>query len=215
MDTADRRYRHVVFDVDGTLVDTECANLVSLQRLMLELTGRRYDLDDLRFSLGIPGVDALRRLGADHSDAVYRRWEQLEAMESGSSRPFPGMVDTIRELRRRGVHAGVVSSRARGEYAQQISPFGMDALFDQIILVEDTRRHKPDPDPLLEYLRRTGAARGEALYVGDSEYDLRCATAAGVDFALASWGAQHPYGGEKYVLSQPSDLLGIAPLPTR
>jgi len=210
MAAAGRRYEYVVFDVDGTLVDTERANLVSLQRMLLEVTGTRYELEDLRFTLGLPDGPVLRKFGLEHSERAGRRWEQLAEQEAASNTVYPGIRKTVGELHRRGIGTGVASSRARHEYAEQISPLGIDDLFDNIVLVEDTARHKPEPDPLLECLRRAGVATERALYVGDAEYDLRCATAAGVDFALAGWGAQHPYGGEKYVLQRPEDLLALA-----
>jgi HAD superfamily hydrolase (TIGR01509 family) len=210
MAAAGRRYEYVVFDVDGTLVDSERANLVSLQRMLLEVTGRRYDLEDLRFTLGLPDGPVLQQLGFDNPEAAAQagmRWEQLAEQEAASNTVYPGIRKTVGELHRRGIGTGVASSRARHEYAEQISPLEIDDLFDNIVLVEDTARHKPEPDPLLECLRRAGVATERALYVGDAEYDLRCATAAGVDFALAGWGAQHSYGGEKYVLQRPEDLL--------
>ncbi|MGN0076914.1 MAG: HAD family hydrolase [Parafannyhessea sp.] len=212
MAAADKRYEYVVFDVDGTLVDSERANLVSLQRTLLELTGRRYELEDLRFTLGLPDGPALRQLGfeqPDEAERAGRRWEQLAEREAASNTVYPGIRSTIEELHRRGIGTGVASSRARHEYAEQISPLGIDDLFDHIVLVEDTERHKPEPDPLLECLRRAGVAAERALYVGDAEYDVRCATSAGVDFALAGWGAQRAYGGERYVLQRPEDLLAL------
>lgn len=182
MAAADKRYEYVVFDVDGTLVDSERANLVSLQQTLLELTGRRYELEDLRFTLGLPDGPALRQLGfeqPEEAERAGRRWEQLAEREAASNTVYPGIRSTIEELHRRGIGTGVASSRARHEYAEQISPLGIDDLFDHIVLVEDTERHKPEPDPLLECLRRAGVAAERALYVGDAEYDVRCATSAG------------------------------------
>lgn len=199
---------HVVFDVDGTLVDSRMSALCSLQRVVGEYTGMVPPIEDLYFSTGIPGESALRQLGiAD--PAALARWRELAGALSDEIALFPGIVETLEALRGAGCALGIVSSRERGEYADEIAPLGLDSFFPVRILVEDTERHKPEPEPMLEYLRRTGAAPDETLYVGDTIYDMRCALGAGVDFAFATWGAGQAFSGAPHMLWQPDEIIPL------
>ena len=202
------KYTHVVFDVDGTLVDSRMSALGSLQQVVGEYTGMIPPIEDLYFSTGIPGENALRQLGIT-DPAALARWRQLAGKLADRITIFPGIVKTLDLLQGLGCNLGIVSSRERGEYADEVTPLGLDPYFPVRILVEDTERHKPEPDPMFEYLRRTGAAAAETLYVGDTIYDMKCALSASVDFALASWGAAQPVEDAPHVLQKAEDLAAL------
>lgn len=203
------RFTHVVFDVDGTLVDSRMSALGSLQQVVGEYTGMVPPLEDLYFSTGIPGENALRQLGITDPTALAR-WRELAGKLAYQITVFPGIVETLERLQDLGCALGIVSSRERGEYADEVTPLGLDPFFPVRVLVEDTERHKPEPEPMLEYLRRTEASPGETLYVGDTIYDMQCARAAGVDFAFATWGAGQAFSGAPHMLWQPDEIIPLA-----
>lgn len=203
------RFSHVVFDVDGTLVDSRMSALGSLQQVVGEYTGTVPPLEDLYFSTGIPGENALRQLGITDPAALVR-WRELAGKLAYQITVFPGIVETLERLQDLGCALGIVSSRERGEYADEVTPLGLDPFFPVRILVEDTERHKPEPEPMLEYLRRTEAAPSETLYVGDTIYDMQCARSAGVDFAFATWGAGQAFSGAPHMLWQPDEIIPLA-----
>ena len=202
------KYTHVVFDVDGTLVDSRMSALGSLQQVVGEYTGMIPPIEDLYFSTGIPGENALRQLCITDPAALVR-WRELAGKLADRITIFPGIVKTLDLLQSLGCNLGIVSSRERGEYADEVTPLGLDPYFPVRILVEDTEQHKPEPEPMLEYLRRTGAAAEETLYVGDTIYDMKCALSASVDFALASWGAAQPVEDAPHVLQKAEDLAAL------
>ena len=202
------KYTHVVFDVDGTLVDSRMSALGSLQQVVGEYTGMIPPIEDLYFSTGIPGENALRQLGIT-DPAALARWRQLAGKLADRITIFPGIVKTLDLLQGLGCNLGIVSSRERGEYADEVTPLGLDPYFPVRVLVEDTEQHKPEPEPMLEYLRRTGAAAEETLYVGDTIYDMKCALSAGVDFAFATWGAAQPVEDAPHVLQKAEDLAAL------
>ena len=115
----------------------------------------------------------------------------------------------LERLRSDGKTLGIVSSRRHDEYDSTITPLGIDGYFSTRVLAEDTERHKPSPDPILEYLRRSGAKPEETVYVGDTEYDLLAAGAAGVSFAFASWGAASELEGVSYRAEAPAEVLKL------
>lgn len=203
-----KQFDHVVFDVDGTLADTEESVLSSLAQIVQEETGKTLSRNDLEFALGIPGKDALEKLGI-YSQATLDRWCQVAASFKKTISVFPGLLEVIAKLADSGCNLGIVSSRARDEYAEEIAPLGFDTYFEHIILVEDTTEHKPAPAPMLEYLRRTGADPNSVIYIGDTVYDEQCATSAGVNFARAAWGSHQDIPNATYNLKTPNDLLTL------
>lgn len=202
-------FRHVVFDVDGTLADTDDISQRALQDLLFERTGEEEDLADLAFTRGIPGDEALAQLGIFDASALDR-WDELAREHADEVKLFYGVREMLEKLRKSGKVLGIVSSRRHDEYEAVITPLGIDGYFETMVLAEDTERHKPGPDPLLEYLRRTGARPEETIYVGDTAHDSRAACSAGVSFVFAGWGAMTYVEQASYWVHAPSEVMLIA-----
>lgn len=107
-----KQFDHVVFDVDGTLADTEESVLSSLAQIVQEETGKTLPRNDLEFALGIPGKDALEKLGI-YSKATLDRWCQVAASFKSTISVFPGLLEVLATLADSGCNLGIVSSRAR------------------------------------------------------------------------------------------------------
>lgn len=181
-------YKHIVFDVDGTLVDTEDTTIGSLQDALLILTGKKPSREELHFALGITGEDVLRRLGLDVETGMQVWLAQLTHYE-GCNRLYPGIQELLRTLQQQGCRLGVATSRTHLLYDAEIPGLGIAGYFGEVICAEDSQTHKPEAGPLEAYMQRTGAAPEEVLYIGDSVYDMLCARNAGTGFLLAGWGA--------------------------
>lgn len=200
-------YRHIVFDIDGTLVDNERAILFSLQEVLRKTAGKEYSFEELAFSLGIPGEDALERLGVKDIPAVMELWiEGLRQCENMVS-VHKGIEELVKELAERGYKLGLASSRPRELLEQDFGKYSISRYFDIKVCADDTKEHKPTAAPLLKYMELSGAARKEVLYIGDSVHDSSCARNAGVDFALAVWGSHTKETPADYYLETPADLL--------
>lgn len=183
------KYKHIVFDVDGTLIDSRYAMLHSLQDALKEVTGSDYSEQELLFSLGIPGLETMVRMGVPDPEAGLHAWERAACNYIDHLLPFEQMETLLRALLDRGLSVGLVTSKTHGEMADQFDHLSISPLLNKRVCVDDTEKHKPDPDPLLCYMRREGLSPDELLYTGDSRYDMLCAQGAGVDFVLAGWGA--------------------------
>lgn len=203
------RYRYVAFDLDGTLIDSEEAVLRSLGATLLTVTGKEYPLSELTFSLGITGEDCLKRLSLPDPAAALALWEDNLCRYGDLVKLFPAVPGLLKTLSGLGVSLGAVTSKTREELNYDFIPLGLGAYFPTVVTATDTALHKPNPEPLLKFMERTGAARSETLYVGDSPYDSECARRAGVDFALAVWGCRGREIPAKHIPAQPMELVEI------
>lgn len=183
------RYQHIVFDVDGTLLDTEEAILHSFQKTLREHAGIEKEFSELSFCLGITGAAALKRLETGHEEEMLLRWKENLAALRDFVRVFDGIELLLKRLRTDGFHLGVVTSRCRAEYERDFKRLGLDGYFDTVVCEEDTLCHKPEAEPLKCYMRKAGARPEEVLYIGDSIYDMECARSAKTSCGLALWGA--------------------------
>lgn len=186
------KYSVMVFDVDGTLIDTEEAILLSLQHMLLRVTGRLYPVEELYFALGITGAEALRRLQIADTDKAMAMWLAYMERYAYLQKPFEGIADVINWLKEMGVRLGIVTSRTREEFDKSVAKYSFVNSFETIICADDTKKHKPDAQPMLALIERMKVSPARTLYIGDSEYDMQCAKGAGVDSALALWGAHYP-----------------------
>lgn len=181
-------YERVIFDIDGTMIDSEKAVRLSLRDLIKEEWGVEKKPEDLVFSFGIPGVRSLKELGFSDPEAADRRWGELLLKYFSELIVFPGVEKLLQGLKERGIKLGILTSKTRAEYEEEFVPFGLSSYFEDYICADDTMRHKPDPEPMNVYLSRCGGKPERTLYVGDTVYDEKCARLSGVNFALACWG---------------------------
>ncbi len=203
------RFAHVVFDVDGTLVDSERVNTRVMQVFAREALGRDFAAEEVAFTLGITTIDAVRAFGVKDEEGALRRLEEISFELSGGITVFEGIPELLDRLAEKGVELGIATSRNRSEFTHDIEPLGFSDRFGHIILLEDSATHKPEPGPMLEYLRQSGADPAETLFVGDTEADCSCAHGAGVAFALAGWGATSDVPEADHVLQSPGELLAL------
>ncbi len=202
-------YRQIVFDLDGTLIDTEYAILHSLQETIRTVTGSTIELSKLKFALGITGKDALEKLNIADIPFVLALWDKNMSTFRDTVRVFDGIEELLDTLTRSGYKLGIVTSKTRREFEDDFSRFGIHKYFRTVICADDTAEHKPSPAPLLKYMECAKASSSELLYIGDSAYDMKCARNANIDFALACWGASSVTIDADYYVKQPSDLLSV------
>ncbi|MED1569527.1 HAD family hydrolase [Bacillus paramycoides] len=201
----------LVFDVDGTILDTEKAILKSLQKILKEELKEDYALQDLRFALGIPGKETLKKLNVPNIDVVHPKWSESVLDFSHEVSVFEELEGVIKELSLSKLKLGIVTSKTKQELIDEFEPFGLSGHFEHTVCACDTDKHKPHPEPLLACLQQLDVPNHEAIYIGDSIYDMQCAKSAGVKFALALWGARTREGFEQadYVLNTPKDILDL------
>lgn len=203
------KYRQIVFDIDGTLLDTEYAVLHSLQDTIMHYTGKTIPTDELTFALGITGEDALYRLGMKDISGALDLWIGKLRGYADTVTVFDGIAELLEKLSAMHLGLGIVTSKTKEEFEREFAMFGIRHYFKTVICADDTTEHKPEPAPLLKYMELSGTGQDQMLYIGDSKYDSMCAESAGIDFALALWGSRGREIGADYYLKRPLDLFLI------
>jgi HAD superfamily hydrolase (TIGR01549 family) len=204
-------YEYIIFDVDGTLIDTHQATILALQEVLTEETGKIYSPRQLEFVIGIPGEVSLPSFGIKDIDSANKKWNAYLKKYSGKIEVYPGIRELFPALDNAGVKTGVVTSNTRYELDGLIYyflPLHLRQYVRHTICADDTRRHKPYPDPILRFLELAEVSSSKVLYIGDTEYDMSCAKAAGVDFGLAKWGIKSTKSFEcKFSFDHSLDIL--------
>jgi pyrophosphatase PpaX len=213
----------VLFDLDGTLIDTTDLILASFAWTFdHHLPGRLPARETLVHTFGRSLPAVLRELAAEHHDgdpdlltssmlATYRDF-QLKQHDT-LIKPFPGVAEMLRELHARQRRLGLVTSKREGFARRGLAIFGLEPLFEVAIFHDDTARHKPEPEPLLLAAERAGLMPGNVVYVGDSIHDVAAGRAAGMRTVSVLWGpfdrAVLERAGPDHIVERPEDLVTL------
>ncbi len=201
----------IIFDVDGTLIDTEFMVKKALQKLLLEEIGQEPSWTDLDFILGIPGHTSLSKFGIADTDSASRKWNEYMIDFKNRVNVYAGIEETLKLLKSHRITTGLVTSKTQTELNTDFIPFGLMSYFDFYVSASDTQRHKPFPDPLIKFLEISGLKADQTIYIGDTIYDQQAASAAGISFGLALWGTKNPDTIEaNFKLKNPEDILNLA-----
>jgi pyrophosphatase PpaX len=182
-----------LFDFDGTLVDTTEMIHQSMRHAASSVLGR----DDiprgtLLANVGQPLPRQMELIDAEKAELLleaYRRHH--EEHHDDLIGEFPGIEEALARLRSAGVRVAVVTSKRLVSVEMALKGFpGLRDVVDRFVTMEDTTEHKPNPEPLLRGLELLGnVPKEEAVYVGDSPFDVEAAKAAGLTSVAVSWGA--------------------------
>lgn len=189
MTAAPGGYDPILFDLDGTVIDSVHLIRESHRHAVTNVLGLDLADDALVANVGRPLIEQMQAFSPDHADelyAVYRTWNH--ANTANLLRSYDGIEDTLRELREAGRALGIITSKSWDAVRLAFDVLPLEHYFDVVIAAEDTERHKPNADPLLAALDRLGCTPNGACYVGDAPFDLQAAHAAGVAAIAVTWG---------------------------
>lgn len=184
-------YRPVVlFDFDGTLANTIPLIVQSFHHTFEAAGLPAFDDVELRSWIGRPLLAVFEERFPGQGEtltAAYRAWnlEQHDALIE----PIDGVAELLAALKEADVAVGVVSSKKADTVRQGLRAVGLEAAIDVLAGMDETERHKPDPDPLLFAAEALGADPVDCVYVGDAGVDVRAAHAAGMAAIAVTWGA--------------------------
>lgn len=203
----------IIFDFDGTLINTDPAIIASWQEVFRTYRGHECGLETIYRTFGETIKDTVARFFPDEDQEevirCYRAYQDAHCKELLSI--FDGIPELLDELEARGRTVAIVTSRLAKTTAEYLDLFHLRDRFKVIITADDTKAHKPDPEPLLMALEKLGARREEAVMLGDTRFDIGCCKNAGVDSVLVHWG--HPSTGDEgeptWHIHRPEELLTL------
>jgi pyrophosphatase PpaX len=204
----------VLFDLDGTLIDSIGLILSSARHAFRDRPDAAPSDDEWLSGVGIPLATMLRRYAIDDADlarliAAYR--EHQHAHHDRMIRCYDTVVETVQWLHRDGHPMAIVTSKGDALAKRGLEHVGIAQYMATIVGCDSTKRHKPDPEPVRVALDRLGYAPHEAIFVGDSVHDIAAGNAAGVATVAALWG---PFRREQLAPSHPRHMLeDISRLP--
>lgn len=181
----------LLFDLDGTLVDTVELILASVRAAFEGRPGRRPTDAEWIAGMGQPlRVQLGEFVGPAEVEAVVERYRaHQQANHERMTRAFDGAVETVSRLKAEGRPVGIVTSKFQKTAEWTLRHVGLAPYVDVVVGADTVARPKPDPEPVRHALERLGRRPAEALFLGDSPHDVAAGNAAGVVTAAALWGA--------------------------
>jgi pyrophosphatase PpaX len=206
----------ILFDLDGTLVDTNHLIVASFQHTLKEKLGLDVPASDLYGHFGEPLPITMDRYAPGRGEELtdfYRVFNQ--ANHDQLIREFVGVREMVAALHATGIRLAVVTSKKTDLAKRGLRASGLSSFFSVVVGMDLTQRHKPEAEPALLALRQLETHPGShVLMVGDSKYDILCGRNAGVKTAAVRWSVLDPEAlavhKPDYWVERPADLIGLA-----
>jgi pyrophosphatase PpaX len=182
----------VLFDLDGTVIDSGAIILASMRHAAKEVLGAAPPDELLMAAVGGPGLEAqMHALAPD-------RVEELVTVYRAHNEPLhdellccAGVEDVLVRLKDEGRRLGLVTAKRRATVELAFNALPLRHFFETVVGGDETRGHKPDPEPLLLAAKRMDVQPRDCAYVGDSPFDIRAAKAAEMFAVAVTWGGIH------------------------
>jgi pyrophosphatase PpaX len=184
-------FQAVLFDVDGTLIDTAELIADSLEYACRRHLGRTHPRETYYALIGKPAMVQMEILGGDRAPEMMDTAVAYYEEHFEEERPFPGALDTLAQLHETGIRLALVTSKTRHELNPTLERVPLNRYAFVVVTAEQTTRPKPYPDPVYLALQTLQIGAEHVLFIGDSPYDLQSGRAAGVRTGAALWGP-HP-----------------------
>lgn len=191
------RYDTVIFDLDGTLLDTLDDLTDGVNHALADFGYPLVSREHMRASLGYGSRYLISHcVPGGYDDPNYQSvfddyLEYYRAHSSEKTAPYPGIIELLGRLKASGVHCAIVSNKPDSA-AQVLGERWFSGLVEAVVGDREGIRRKPAPDSVLEVMRMLGSKHKDTVYIGDSEVDIETAVNAGVDCISVTWGFRTP-----------------------
>lgn len=185
---ANMNFEVVLFDLDGTLVDS-----MPLIRNTFRIVFREMDIpwteNNITYLTSLPLKETAKRYAEKRQQEFITSYmNHYISKHNNLMKMFPGTKEMLELFKNHGFRLGVVTSKTRLGTMACVNFLGIANLMDVIISADDAAYHKPDPEPLIKALESLSASADSAIYIGDSPLDLIAAKSAGIQAAYVTWG---------------------------
>jgi pyrophosphatase PpaX len=186
------RFPVVLFDLDGTLIDSGAMILASFRHATRTVLAREFSDEVLLARVGGGTLDEqMRALDPARVDDLVASYREHNGPLHDELKPCAGVVEVLERLHEEGRRLGVVTAKRRLTVGLAFRVLPLAHLFEAVVTSDDVPHNKPHPDGILRALELLDARPEEAAYVGDSPYDVEAAKRAGVHAVAVGWGGIH------------------------
>jgi phosphoglycolate phosphatase len=208
----------VLFDLDGTLVDSLADIADALDAVLRELGHPTHSLEAYRRFVGEGARELVRRAlpsgaASQLDDALARYKARYRAQLVEKTRPYEGIPELVAALRARGVPLAVVTNKPHDAAIEVIERLFSPGTFERVLGQQDGVPHKPDPTGPRAILRALDVRPSDALFVGDSDTDMRTARNAGMRAVGVTWGfrarAELEASGAEHLVDHPREIVTL------
>mgnify|MGYP003307327953 CR=1 FL=1 len=209
------KYKLVLFDLDGTLIDTDKLIFMSYKHVLNKYrSDYKVSFDEMIDFLGPTLMDTFKVYfpGMDHDEIIEEYREYNVSHHRKFVNAFKGAESTLKELRELGIHVGVVTSKRKDVADFGLQEFGLDKYCEILVDCDDVKNFKPHPEGILKAIEHFKAQPNETLMVGDSKSDMMAGMNAGCDVAAVSYsikGAFYEGLNVNYIIDELLDILKI------
>jgi pyrophosphatase PpaX len=209
------RYSTVLFDLDGTLIDSGEIILSSFRHATKTVLEREIPDEVLAAAVGGSNIyEQMRAFDEERAEELVRVYREHNEPLHDELVAFEGIERVLQRLKAERRQLGIVTAKRRRTVDLAFAILPLERYFDAVVTAEQTEHHKPHPEPVLTALDRLHAKPGEAAFVGDSPFDMGAGKAAGVFTVGVSWGKIHPVErlletGADAVVHLPEELLDV------
>jgi pyrophosphatase PpaX len=203
------RFPVVLFDLDGTVVDSGAIILASMRHAAKEVLGIEPPDEELMAAVGGPGLEAqMRALAPDRVEELVTVYREHNEPLHDELVCCDGIDDVLVRLKDEGRRLAIVTAKRRATVELAFARVPLGHLFETVVGGDETQRHKPHPEPLLLAAERMHVEPSECAYVGDTPFDIRAARAAGMHAVAVTWGGIHDR--EKLEREEPDAIVDTA-----
>jgi phosphoglycolate phosphatase len=205
-----QRWQAVLFDLDGTLIDSSEAAIRATQQTFIEFSLKAPEEDHIRNLMGIPIEISFEMLGGEnypreiHKDLLYRFRDLYGPLCDATTRAFPGISNMLKDLGSRKQKVAVVTSKKREVAMHTLVLLGLDKFIDVLIGSNDVGAFKPNPEPALKALEFLKVEPRKAIVIGDAVFDIQMGNSANCETCGVTWGSQSE---DMIITAQPTYLV--------
>ncbi len=211
----------ILFDFDGTLVNTNEIIKLTLNEISIKYAGRELAEKDFDDMLGKPLKDQMAQIYGLNGHELESKYPEFLALyrelynsrREDLTKEFVGIREMLEALQSKGFSMGIVSSKGTGGIRHGLEKFGLSKYFSLVLSKYDVENSKPNPEGLLKAMKALDSNTGNTIFVGDSRHDLLAAKNAGVPFVLVAWTiagyAKLKAMDPEYIIERPMELINI------
>jgi pyrophosphatase PpaX len=204
----------ILFDLDGTLIDTNELIIQSFLHTLEKYYPNQYKREDVLSFIGPPLYDTFVEIDPERVHEMIDTYRAFNhAQHDALVKEYETVYETVETLHDKGFKLGIVTTKVRPTVLMGLKLTKLDRFFDCIVSLDDVERAKPDPEPIFKALSILQSSPQETIMVGDNYHDILAGKNAGTKTAGVAWSIKGREYLEKYepdfMLEKMSDLLKI------